>query len=158
MTGDMMFDRQARQSKLSKDRFERVLTSLRSGNSRTVAARAGGVDDRTLRRWMEAHDELRDAVEAAEAEAEGRHVAIVQEAAIEKKDWRAAGWWLERRRPDTWGRVDRVELLILQQQAQALAEELANEGIHVTAAELLRERDALVKHSQKALPAPTNDE
>jgi hypothetical protein len=46
----------------------------------------------------------------AEASAEVRAVVTIRQA-INSNDWRAAAWWLERRRHEDWGRRDRLELL-----------------------------------------------
>ena len=50
----------------------------------------------------EAFREFREAVERARAEAVARNVALVQKAADDS--WQAAAWWLERSRPDQYGR------------------------------------------------------
>lgn len=43
-------------------------------------------------------------VEQAKARAVIRAVAVIQQAALEKKNWRAALAWLERMYPQRWGR------------------------------------------------------
>ena len=91
-----------RKSKHTPARQEAVLQSLRNGNTRRTAAAQAGIDHATFYRWMEKAT-FRDAVEAAEAQAEQAHVAVVATAALKGK-WQASAWWLERRRHKDWQR------------------------------------------------------
>lgn len=85
----------------SPARIEAILHSLRLGSTRQAAAQSADVAVETFRRWQRRDPELARAVLQAEAEAEGRFVARI--AADAQTDWRAAAWWLERRRPETYG-------------------------------------------------------
>lgn len=76
-----------------------ALEMLRAGNTRSCVRTALKIPKTTWQRWLE-DDEWRDAVEAAEAEAVARNVAVIQKAA--QSQWQAAAWWLERRYPDEW--------------------------------------------------------
>ena len=97
-----------RQSKLTAERQARLCEALRAGNTRAAAADYAGVGKTTFYRWIDKGKEQKtgvfrdfwDAVKKAEADAEVRNVAIIQQAA--KKTWQAAAWWLERRRPEAW--------------------------------------------------------
>lgn len=97
-----------RKSKLTEERQARLCEALRAGNTRAAAADYAGIGERTLYRWISrAEDEgegpywlLWQDIKKAEAAAEVRNVAIIQQAA--KKSWQAAAWWLERRRPGRW--------------------------------------------------------
>lgn len=64
----------------------------------------------TLYRWIEADDTFRDEVQKAEQQAEAAYTYSVQAAV--PKNWQAAAWWLERRRHESYGRRDRVELTV----------------------------------------------
>ena len=75
-----------------------------------------GIGENTLGDWLRKSRDFRDRVEHAEAECEVRLVALVLTAAA--VDAKHAEWWLERRRPDDYGRRDRVELDIRQQALQ----------------------------------------
>lgn len=79
--------------------------ALKAGNTRKDAAHHAGISVSTLYSWMKRGRqgeveflEFLSAVEGAEAECAYRNVAFIQKAAA--KDWRAAAWWLERRRED----------------------------------------------------------
>ena len=100
-----------RRTKLTSQRMLVIEKSLRAGSTRKVAAAVVGVGESTFYDWMRAgaSDEgsklarqLVVVVEAAEGEAELRAAAINK--AIDKGDWKAAAWWLERRRRQDWGR------------------------------------------------------
>ena len=75
----------------------------------TKTAQAAGIAPDTLRTWMRQgeqqatgrHRTLARTVEQAEAQAETEAVAEVR-AAWKRGEWRAAAWWLERRRPETY--------------------------------------------------------
>jgi hypothetical protein len=99
---------------------ERLLKALRDGNTRQCAVKLAGISDETLRRWMAEDVELVEAVLLAEAQAEAAMVAGLKRGA--RKSWAAALAWLERRRSQDWGKVDRVEVVI-RQEARRIAEE-----------------------------------
>jgi len=104
-----------RRTKLTPDTKEAVLKALRAGNSRRDSALYAGISETTFYSWMargregEAlYSEFLEAVEKAEAQSVVRNVAIIQRAAEET--WQAAAWWLERKRPDDWGRRQRMDI------------------------------------------------
>lgn len=94
---------------------------MRGGNYLQTAAAYAGISYQTLRRWvLKADDpnappeyvEFKEALEKARADAEVASLAKIQKAASEGA-WQAAAWYLERSRPEQWGRRDtnRVELV-----------------------------------------------
>ena len=119
----------AKPSKETTSRKERLLLAILTGANYTAAARYAGIAPRTLRAWMTEGrrasetaelpppgDErkrflrrraLYRAIVSAEAECEFNALRVIQVHAI--MDWRAAAWWLERRRPKRWGRKDQVD-------------------------------------------------
>lgn len=114
--------RVGRPTKLTDGLIDVIARSVESGNAYTTAANTAGVHDRTLYRWLTQADEdlaqdppadtvharLRQALTRAEAEAEARMVASVKLATL--TDWRAAAWWLERRRPDKYAQRSKVDV------------------------------------------------
>lgn len=94
--------RNRRPSKRNAARQETYLAAIRAGASRQVAASAAGVGRTTAWRWAQADAEFAAAVDRADAEAEGAMMEVINRAA--PRTWRAAAWWLERRRPETYGR------------------------------------------------------
>jgi len=93
----------ARRSKATEARIEALLAALRVGNTRDASAGHAGIVRTTLYRWLERDPALRTRVEKAEADAEVRFAAQVARGAGD--DWRAAAWWLEHRRPASYGRA-----------------------------------------------------
>jgi len=105
----------ARRTKLTPDTKEDIVKALRAGNSRRDSALYAGVSETTFYSWMARgregeplYSEFLEAVEKAEAQSVVRNVAIIQRAAEET--WQAAAWWLERKRPDDWGRRQRMDI------------------------------------------------
>ena len=98
-----------RPSKLTKTAQDTLRAALEAGNTRAAAAQAAGIAPDTLRVWMRQgeqqatgrHRTLARTVEQAEAQAETEAVAEIR-AAWKRGEWRAAAWWLERRRPETY--------------------------------------------------------
>lgn len=128
-----------RPSKLTEEMIERIRVGMASGAYIETAAAQAGVASETLRDWLRKgaagksalHRKFSATMEKAEAEAEMRALATVQEfgrgmfvevvtvttkgtgasAVTETKterrpvrEWTAAAWYLERRRPARWGR------------------------------------------------------
>ncbi len=92
-----------RPSKATAARIEALIAALRAGNTREAAAAHAEIDRTTLYRWLGNNAGLRARVEKAEADAEVRFAAQIARAA--GINWKAAVWWLERRRPKTYGRA-----------------------------------------------------
>jgi hypothetical protein len=97
----------ARPSKATEPRIETLLVALRVGNTREAASGHAGIDRTTLYRWLERDPALRARIEKAEADAEVRFEAQVAQGAGD--DWRAAAWWLEHRRPASYGRAQAAQ-------------------------------------------------
>lgn len=103
------------QRKYTQEIHERIVTCLADGNYRKVAASVGGIDEDTLKNWIDAGD-AGDAqlaqfaldVHAAEIEAERSMVEVVRSNA--KEDWHAAAWWLARKCSKEWGSTNKTEL------------------------------------------------
>jgi AcrR family transcriptional regulator len=88
---------------------------VKLGMTMTDSARAAGVNPRTLYSWLEkadkgqdGYEKIRDVLETDRAI--GQAVLVQRIAKASEHDWRAAGWMLERRHPDTWGTKNNVNL------------------------------------------------
>ena len=104
-----------RRTKLTPETQAKIVKALRAGNTRRVAMLYANISEPTFYSWMkrgregeEPFREFLEMVKSAEAHAEVRNVAIIQQAANET--WQAAAWWLERKRPDDWGRRQRMDI------------------------------------------------
>ena len=117
--------RNSRPHKRSAARQEVLLDALRQGASREAAAAAAGIDRTTAWRWAQDDPALAAEVEQACGQAEVMMTQRVFDAA--PSDWRAAAWWLERRRPAVYGRHARPEVDL-----RVLAQRVADgEGLDV---------------------------
>ena len=111
-----MASRIGRTSKRTDARVAALCRLLAGGATRRAASAGAGINSDTFYDWLERDPTFSDAVQKAEADAELMFTSIVAAAASDS--WQAAAWWLERRRPDDYGRRDRVELDIRQQALQ----------------------------------------
>lgn len=115
--------------KLSQRRIKCLTDVIKAGHSDRQACRECDVGKTAFYRWLneaqieldriekeggqvrterELHVTLLKAYEKATAEAMAGPVALIQKHSL--KDWRAASWFLEKRFPQEWGEVRRVEL------------------------------------------------
>jgi transposase len=102
----------ARPTKLDADRQAKVCEALALGVSIEAAAAHAGLSAACVHEWMargrkgeRLYAEFLEATTRARDAAEVRFAAVVAKAAKEGSE-SAARWWLERRRPETWGRKD----------------------------------------------------
>lgn len=100
----------ARPTKWTDEREQAVLEALRAGMSRRGAADYAGISADTLERRVRRFAGFAASVKQAEASVEMRAVRTITNA-WNDGEWRAAGLWLERRRPGEWGRRQRIEIL-----------------------------------------------
>lgn len=105
-----------RPTKLTKEVTDRICLAIRAGNYSKVAAAMAGISETTYYKWLEMSDkpnakkeykEFRESIEQAEAEAEVAAIARIRQAA-DNGDWKAAGWYLERKHGERWGRNDKI--------------------------------------------------
>jgi transposase len=92
---------------LTPERADDLVLLLSAGASVPRAARAIGVGERSVRRWLGErglHEKVIEAraatPETTDALQEARLVVLVARAA--EHDWRAAAWFLSRRYPERW--------------------------------------------------------
>lgn len=100
----------ARPSKRTPEVEKRITDALTAGMSRKGAAEYGGIDEGTLIDWVKRYPNFASAVVAAEAACEFRATLTIR-AAFNDGDWKAAAFWLERRRNKEWGRQVKVEII-----------------------------------------------
>ncbi len=105
-----------RKKKLTPSVQKTIVQLIRGGNFKGVSARAAGITEGTMYRWLQEGEEAQSgakfdfvaAVREAEALAEARNVALVVRHA--NTTWQAAAWWLERSHHERWGRKEKQEL------------------------------------------------
>ncbi len=109
----------ARPPKYTPERSRLVLEAISGGATRKAAALHAGIDQDTFGRWLKRYADFADRIARAEADVEVRCTALILNAAT--TDPRHAEWWLERRRPDDYGRRDKVDLEVyVRQRAREL--------------------------------------
>ena len=110
------------------DVIKKIAEAVGAGNAIEVAAVYAGISPATFYNWQargKAEQQKRarsgyspnadeaifleflETIQKAEADAEVRNVAIIQQAA--RKSWQAAAWFSERKHHDRWGRKDRQQ-------------------------------------------------
>lgn len=87
------------------DLFERYLGELRTGEGRSRAARAVGLDPRQVGVILSERQDLVEEVETAEQEMTDRVEAVLAEAALKGEPW-AVVLWLKKRAAPRWGDRD----------------------------------------------------
>lgn len=105
-----------RNSKLTPEITEKICDALRAGNTQKAACQYVGISERTFFNWInrgEADEEpylqfVQD-IKSAEGAAIVGFVSVIAKAASNGQ-WQAAAWYLERKYPDEWGKVDRKEI------------------------------------------------
>ncbi len=98
--------------KLDDLRAKRIVDAISRGLSRTASASSAGVSRRALMDWLargrdgeEPFQHFLHRVQEAEGKAEGEMIACIRNAALsDARYWQAAGWWLERARPQDWAK------------------------------------------------------
>lgn len=80
-----------------------ICAILAVGCSRATAARYVGCHPDTIRNTAQRDPQFATALERAESKHEVKHLAFINEAAKEGKNWRAAAWALERKYPGRYG-------------------------------------------------------
>lgn len=100
-----------RKPKLTEDRFKLIINLISQGNFVDTAVRAAGISDTSYYAWLDRgrkqpnsiYGEFLEAVEVATAKAEVVILKRVMDASKEGA-WQAAAWYLERTRPEKFGR------------------------------------------------------
>ncbi len=93
----------ARPTRCTPERVARICEALRAGTTHRTAAACGGVSRDTFYHWLKTRPDFAAQVATAEAACAVAMVRVIYEAA-QRGEWRAALWWLERRRPADWAR------------------------------------------------------
>ena len=106
---------------LTVELIKKICSSLRLGNTQQCSVKLQGIKIATYYFWLRKANEekpepiyelLKECVMKAEAEAEARNVILIQEHA--KTDWKASGWWLERKNKKDWGKDKEAEVETLE--------------------------------------------
>lgn len=108
----------SRPTKLNAATRDAIVEYVTAGMPKGIAAEAAGIGKSTFFDWIKRGEaepdsdfsDFSDAIKKAYAEAAVRNLAIIQLAA--KTNWQAAAWYLERTRPDEFGRRTRSDVTL----------------------------------------------
>ena len=92
--------------KYTPERVKHICDLIQSGVTKNAARQVAGIGETTFLTWYQTKPEFREKVDTAEAIAEARYSAIVAKCATDG-DWKAAAWWLARRRKSDY--AERLE-------------------------------------------------
>lgn len=113
----------ARSTKFTDAVKSSLLALLAEGNTRRAAANVCGIEESTLKSYIRRNASFASEVKKAEDKAETVHVANIARSAASGQ-WQASAWWLERKRPDDWGRRERIDIThVVRQEAERLAQQ-----------------------------------
>jgi hypothetical protein len=105
-----------RPTKLTQETIDKICLAIRAGNYAKIAAQMAGIGESTYYEWLSIakepdcdvlFTELAESIQRAEADAEVAAVALIRQAA-NNGSWQAAGWLLERKNGERWGRNDKL--------------------------------------------------
>lgn len=86
----------------------RLFDALKGGNTIRASAAYAGISEDTVYTWCKVAS-FAALIKDAEAQAEVRNVALIQQAAKDGS-WQAAAWWLERRKHEDWKKRSDINL------------------------------------------------
>lgn len=82
-----------------------IIQAIAGGANRIDAARAAGISKETLRKWRMGDEAFDSEVERADSEA----VKQAEQKIFFARDWKASLAWLQAKRPERWGKREKVE-------------------------------------------------
>ena len=94
------------QSKVREDLIE----NLRTGMTIEAACLLAGIGRTTYYRWLDEDEKWADECKSAVRFAEAVLLARVKQLAMDKMDWRAFAWILEKRFPDDYGKRQELKV------------------------------------------------
>jgi transposase len=105
-----------RPTKFTKEVQDQLYQLIKEGNYFDTSCKIAGISYSTFREWIIKGEQdgkgkffdFSEAIKKAEAEAEAKRVEMILKAGM-IQDWKANAWYLERKYPDRWGKVDRLE-------------------------------------------------
>jgi predicted DNA-binding protein YlxM (UPF0122 family) len=103
-----------RDSKLTKEREEKIAQAIEQGKSMTIAARKAGVSRNAVYSWIEKGEDQDEGVYAsfhdrlmrARGEGEDFYLSLALDMAKENGDHRFIASLMKQRYPDSWGETD----------------------------------------------------
>jgi len=106
-----------RRTRLTNKTRDTILKGIRLGLTHERAAQLAGITARTFYTWKSKGEkgtapiyiQFLQALKKAEVEGEAANIQVIVKAGQEGT-WQAAAWLLERRHPERWARVQKIEI------------------------------------------------
>ena len=104
-----------RKSKLTPELQNSICKIIADGNYASTACAAVGLSEKSYYQWLDLaesggiYSAFSEAIKEAEAKAKQYLLNLVTVAAAKPQHWPAAMTILERRWPEEWGRIDRIQ-------------------------------------------------
>lgn len=114
-----------RKSKRTPEVEAKLIEALKKGNTYRAACAYSGISESEFYEWKSECAEFMERITRAENVAEFAYVDVIQECA-NNGDWKAAAWWLERRRKLEYSARQEVELsggLRVERKAEELSDD-----------------------------------
>ena len=103
--------RLGRPSKYQPATAKKILRGIAEGLSRSAAAASAGIAESTFFEWQREFPEFSQSIKKADAACQLKCLRSIACAARSPHHWQAAAWLLERRFPETYGRISREAVL-----------------------------------------------
>jgi hypothetical protein len=103
-----MSKKMGRGTKYNPEILKEICQYVQIGMKFVDAANCAGIDESTFYDWKNKHSEFSEALNDAVMKGKASNLAIINRA--KNKDWKAAGWLLERRHTDEFGSRQKVNL------------------------------------------------
>ena len=102
-----------RNCKLTPELTEEICKLIEKGADKKTAAHCAGIGETTFYAWMDKgkqqkngkYQEFRESIKKAESILKKKHEIKI----IESKSWTSSAWWLERRYPNEYKKIDHIE-------------------------------------------------
>lgn len=110
MAGQSKRQRKRKPTKTKTAIKEEILENLRTGMTIKAAALLASISEKTFYNWRDADEVFLKQCEEAVRFAEAILLERVKQLAMEKMDWRAFAWILEKRFPDDYGKRQELKV------------------------------------------------
>jgi len=94
-----------RKTKFTRRTIGMLISALEQGMTIPHAAAFANVTSSAVMNWMEKDEKLALAVEKAQLHFAAECMDTIRHEAVDKKNWQAASWYLERRFPNHYGKT-----------------------------------------------------
>lgn len=110
MAGQSKRQRKRKPTKTKTAIKEEILENLRTGMTIKAAALLASISEKTFYNWRDADEVFLKQCEEAVRFAEAVLLERVKQLAMDKMDWRAFAWILEKRFPDDYGKRQELKV------------------------------------------------